>query len=212
MRAASFFQATLAHVRLDPLVIGVLLLGGASVGAGCGAGQEPPSARASLRETAASLRAPDPQVERPIATAERAALADALEQAPLERRAIASLPSADGQARAVVLVEEGGTLRVEAGVLGVPALDTPERAIAALHRALVRELSLGPGLLLVESERRPWLEERARYRDGTASPEALEVRREADRAVAITPLGDEIVLEREGLEWRVVSMRAQGID
>jgi hypothetical protein len=112
----------------------------------------------------------------------------------------------------VVLVEEEGAFHVESGVLGVAALDTPERAIAALHRALAREIVLGAGALLAEESRRAWLEEWVRYRDGTASPDALEVRVEGDRATTTTPLGDEIVLVREGAEWRVVSMRAAGLD
>ncbi len=111
-----------------------------------------------------------------------------------------------------MLVEENGRFLVEAGILGLPSLDTPERAIASLHRALVREVSLGPGSLLASSERRVWLEERERYRDGTADPEALDVRVEGERAVATTPLGDEIVLVREGGDWRVLSMRAAGLE
>ncbi len=146
------------------------------------------------------------------AGAERRALADALEAARLERSAYATLEADGGDSRVVVLVEEEGAFHVESGVLGVAALDTPERAIAALHRALAREIVLGAGALLAEESRRAWLDEWVRYRDGTASPDALEVRVEGDRATTTTPLGDEIVLVREGAEWRVVSMRAAGLD
>jgi hypothetical protein len=135
------------------------------------------------------------------AGAERRALADALEAARLERSAYATLEADGGDSRVVVLVEEEGAFHVESGVLGVAALDTPERAIV-----------LGAGALLAEESRRAWLDEWVRYRDGTASPDALEVRVEGDRATTTTPLGDEIVLVREGAEWRVVSMRAAGLD
>jgi hypothetical protein len=144
-------------------------------------------------------------------SAELRALGAALRVAPVERRSIVTLASTEGP-RTVVLVQEGGELRFEAGVLGLSALDTPARAIAALHRALDRELSEGVGGLLSEAERRAWAEERRRYRDGTADPEALDVREDGDRAIAVTPLGDEIVLVREGSEWRVASMRATGLD
>jgi hypothetical protein len=168
----------------------------------------------ALREVAARLRGVSEGGEGPTArnTEERRELADAIEAGPLERRALVTLHGEGGASRALVLVEEEGGFRVESGVLGVPALDTPERAIAALHRALAREITLGPGALLVEDERRAWLEERTRYRDGTASPEALDVRVEGDHATATTPLGDEIVLLREGAEWRVASMRAAGLE
>lgn len=150
--------------------------------------------------------------EAPSTQGELAALARSLRAAPLTGRAAVTIPSAEGGSRAVLLVEEDGVYRVEAGILGVPSLDTPERAIASLHRALVREVSLGPGSLLASTERRTWLEERERYRDGTADPDALDVRVEGDRAMATTPLGDEIVLVREGGDWRVQSMRAAGLD
>jgi len=149
---------------------------------------------------------------RPSARDERVALAERLRNAPLEGRAAVTIRSAEGGSRTVLLVEENGRFVVEAGILGLPALDTPERAIASLHRALVREVSLGPGSLLASAERRVWLEERERYRDGTADPDALDVRVEGERATATTALGDEIVLVREGGDWRVVSMRAAGLD
>lgn len=182
--------------------------------AGCGAA--PAGPEVTLRETAAQLREDvvvtdeDPPTRR--TNVERQQLAAGLESARVERRALVTLPGVEGSTRSVVLVEEEGGMRVEAGVLGVPTLDTPERAIAALHRAIGRELALGPGVLLVEVQRRAWLEERMRYRDGTASPDSLDVRVEGDRATAVTPLGDEIVLVREGAEWRVSSMRAAGLE
>lgn len=189
----------------------ILLL---SVSCVCGCGREAPGPEAALRVTIDSLRQTSGGGESALdrARSERLELADALEHASFTRHAFATLAAGETSQRQVVLVEEDGGFRVEAGVLGVPALDTPARAIAALHRALAREISQGPGVLLVEDERRMWLEERERYRDGTASPDALDVRVEGDRATALTPLGDEIVLLREGAEWRVASMRAAGLD
>lgn len=147
-----------------------------------------------------------------VTPGDRAALAASLRDAELELWSLVTVGSTEAGARTVVLVEENGELRVDSGILGLPALDTPERAIAALHRALTREIGLGVGPLLAEAQRRAWLEERARYRDGTSEPEALDVRVDGDGAVATTPLGDEIRLVREGGEWRVVSMRAAGLD
>lgn len=143
---------------------------------------------------------------------ERLALADELERAPVRRIARITLRSEEDGAREVSVALEGERFRVEAGVLGAPLLDTPEQAIAALHRALVREIALGPGSLLSDDERGDWLEERERYRDGTALPEALDVRLDGDSASVTTPLGDAIELVREGREWRVRSMRAAGLD
>lgn len=179
-----------------------------------GCARTEPGPEVALRETTARLRDATEGGELPTERAadERRELAEALDRAPLERRALVTVGGDEGAVRALLLVEEDGAFRVEAGVLGVPTLDTPERAIAALHRALAREIALGPGGLLVEEERRVWLEERLRYRDGTASPEALDVRVEGDSATATTPLGDEIVLLREGAEWRVASMRAAGFE
>ncbi len=174
---------------------------------GASAGDRGPEG--AIRELAASLRAGSSSG---ADARERRALADELERAPLTRRAFVTLAPVEGDAQVAILVEEEGALRVEAGILGVPALDSPARAIAALHRALERELALGPGALLAEPERRAWVEERERYRDGTAAPSALDVRVEGDRAWTTTPLGDAIELVREGSEWRLASMRAAGLD
>ncbi|MFO0710982.1 MAG: hypothetical protein U0353_14140 [Sandaracinus sp.] len=194
-----------------PLLASYLVV--ASLSGGCAA--EVSSPATALRESATSLRAAsEGGDEAPTSRTalERRELADALEHAAIERRALATIAGDEGALRTVVLVEEGGLLRVEAGILGLAALDTPERAIAALHRALSREIDSGPGALFTEEERRLWLEERTRYRDGTAQPDALDVRVNGDEARALTPLGDEIVLRREGAEWRVSSMRANGLE
>jgi hypothetical protein len=162
------------------------------------------------REAIAALRRREPAASSGD-LAELAALADALRDAPLEERGLVDIATPSGP-QTVVLVREDGALRVASGVLGVPSLDTPERAIAALHRALARELEMGVGGLLADPERSAWFEERSRYLDGTATPESLDVRVEGDRARATTPLGDEIVLVREGDTWRVLSMRAADLD
>lgn len=204
------------------------LLGVALAGGVPGCASAPPGPRPTLLAVADALERHDPEAIEALrartsaspstengtlpARDELVALATVLREAPIERRAAVSIPSAEGPARPVLLVEEGGVFRVEAGILGVPALDTPERAIASLHRALAREVALGPGSLLASSERRTWLDERERYRDGTEDPDALDVRVEGDRASAMTPLGDEIVLVREGGDWRVLSMRAAGLE
>jgi hypothetical protein len=194
--------------------LGVLACNAGLLAPVSGCAPTPLGPESALRDETSRLRAASEggELATERAAEERRELADALDRAPLERRALVTVGGEGGAVRSLVLVEEDGAFRVEAGILGVPSLDTPERAIAALHRALAREISLGPGALLVEEERRAWLEERMRYRDGTASPEALDVRVEGDSATATTPLGDEIVLLREGAEWRVASMRAAGLE
>jgi len=201
------------RARLRLFVVSACLTGSA-IASVSGCARTEPGPESALRETSARLREATDGGESVTAHSanERRELADAIDRARPERRALVTLGGEEGTVRALVLVEEDGALRVEAGVLGVPSLDTPERAIAALHRALAREISLGPGALLVEEERRAWLEERVRYRDGTASPDALDVRVQGDSATATTPLGDEIVLLREGAEWRVATMRAAGLE
>ena len=108
----------------------------------------------------------------------------------------------------VRLIEEDGALRVESGVLGATSRTTPQDAIAALHRALSRELESGLDQVLAEPGRSIWREERQRYRDGTRYPDALECQVDGGRAVVMTPMGDEIVLVLEGSAWRVETMRA----
>lgn len=112
----------------------------------------------------------------------------------------------------VRLVEEDGALRIESGVLGATAHRTPQDAIAALHRALTRELESGLDQVLAEPGRSAWREERERYRDGTRYPEALECNIDEGHAIATTPMGDAIELVREGNAWRVVTMHAQQTD
>ncbi len=207
--------------RLTDLILGAALVASCSAGLlGCGVStaQGPEPTLSSLAEAlergdgaalAALRRRAAPSAE--VARDELAELGQRLGSATVERRAVALVSSADGP-RTVVLVHEDGVFRVDTGILGLTALDTPESAIAALHRALSRELAGGVGPLLSDAERRAWLEERTRYRDGTADPEALDLRVEDDHATAATPLGDLIVLVREGGEWRVQTMRAAGID
>jgi hypothetical protein len=186
---------------------------------GCGGAPEDPAATrtaladALARHDRAAIAALRQRPAGPGAgdEAELAALGEAIRTAPFEERALVDLAGPEGT-RTVVLVRENGALRVASGILGVPSLDTPERAIAALHRALVRELEQGVGGVLAEPERSAWVEERSRYRDGTAEPDSLDVRIDGDRAHTITPLGDEIVLVREGGDWRVLSLRAAGLE
>ena len=108
----------------------------------------------------------------------------------------------------VGLVEEDGALHIAHGVLGATASQTPQDAIAALHRALNRELETGLDHVLAEPARSAWREERERYRDGTRYPEALECNVDGGHAIAVTPMGDEIELVLEGSSWRVLQMRA----
>ncbi|MDW8247614.1 MAG: hypothetical protein RMJ84_13675, partial [Sandaracinaceae bacterium] len=109
-----------------------------------------------------------------------------------------------------VFVQEEGEWRVDGGLWGLPALDTPERAIAAFHRALAREIELGVGPLLASASRQRWLEEKIRYRDGTALPGAVRIEVRGSQALALTPLGDAIELVKEGGEWRILAIRPYG--
>ena len=108
----------------------------------------------------------------------------------------------------VRLVEEEGALHIAHGVLGATTSQTPQEAIAALHRALNRELETGLDHVLAEPARSAWREERERYRDGTRYPEALECNVDGGHAIAVTPMGDEIELVLEGGSWRVLQMHA----
>jgi len=108
----------------------------------------------------------------------------------------------------VHLVEEEGALHIDHGVLGASASQTPQDAIAELHRALSRELETGLDHVLAEPARSAWREERERYRDGTRYPEALECNVDGGHAIAMTPMGDQIELVLEGSSWRVLHMRA----
>lgn len=108
----------------------------------------------------------------------------------------------------VRLVEEEGALHIAHGVLGATTSQTPQEAIAALHRALNRELETGLDHVLAEPARSAWREERERYRDGTRYPEALECNVDGGHAIAVTPMGDEIELVLEGSSWRVLQMHA----
>lgn len=108
----------------------------------------------------------------------------------------------------VLLVEEDGALHIAHGVLGATTSQTPQDAIAALHRALNRELETGLDHVLAEPARSAWREERERYRDGTRYPDALECNVDGGHAIAVTPMGDEIELVLEGSSWRVLQMRA----
>jgi hypothetical protein len=131
------------------------------------------------------------------------ALGETLAHAPTERAARAWL--SDGGA--VSLVHEDGSWRVDRGVLGRPVLARPEDAVVALHDALVRSRLGALTTLLARSPRAELEGELARWIDGTADPDALEVSVHGEAAMVLTPTGDHIELVHEGGEWRVVDVR-----
>ncbi len=137
-------------------------------------------------------------------TAEHAEMGERVRVGEVRMRADVRLSSG----AEVRLVEEDGALHIAHGVLGATATRTPQDAIAALHRALTRELETGLDHVLAEPARSAWREERERYRDGTRYPEALPCTVDGGHAIATTPMGDEIELVLEGSNWRVLQMRA----
>jgi hypothetical protein len=172
-------------MRSSPALLALIAL------VGCGAAHPRPDLEAVAREIGS-------------ASPEHVEMAGRVRRSTSAARALVHLSSG----AEVQLVEEDGALRIASGVLGASSTATPEEAIAALHRALNRELESGLDQVLAEPARSAWREERERYRDGTRFPEALECTVDEGHALATTPLGDEIELVREGNAWRVVGMHA----
>jgi hypothetical protein len=136
--------------------------------------------------------------------AERRELGQALQQSSAAS-ARAELELDDGEV--VVLQLEDGGYRLAGGVLDAQALGTPLDAVAALHRALLRQ-SL-PALLRVLSRER-----RAAYRaafdktmEQTRDGLDLEVEVHDDDAVVHLTGGGEIHLKREAGGWHVWDVR-----
>lgn len=117
----------------------------------------------------------------------------------------ARVPLASGET--VTLVLEDGRWRLDGDVLGAATLRTPRDAVLALRRALVRR-SL-PGLLRVLA-REPRAEVEAevgRVLDETEDELDLDYEVRGNEALVRTTGGREILMIREGGEWRIVEVR-----
>ncbi len=134
---------------------------------------------------------------------ELSALGETLARAPVERAA--RVTSADGTVVALVL--DGDAWRVDRGVLGRPCLDRPADAVVALHDALARSRLQAALRLLARGPRAELEAELARWIDGTADPDALEVSVQGEAATVRTPTGEQLELVRESGQWRVVEIR-----
>lgn len=162
--------------------------------------------RAGDAVTIAELTGRSPeQVQGALATEARelGALGAVLDTAALEPGARVTL--ADGST--VMLVREGESWRVDRGVLGRSAFARPVDAIAALHAALARSRLAGVFEAYARSSRGELDAELTRWIDGTADPDALDVRVHGEAATVETPTGEIIELVRESGEWRVVELR-----
>lgn len=118
----------------------------------------------------------------------------------VETRAVVELPTGE----AAVLSLEGDAWKIDGGVLGAPALVTPEDAIRSLRRALIRRglrdvLSVFARSLRgeVEAEVRRFLEE-------TADELDYETEIQGNAAIVRTSGGRIVRLTREAGEWRIV--------
>lgn len=106
----------------------------------------------------------------------------------------------------VVLVLEEGGWRIDGGVLDAAGLATPQDAVAAFRRALMRRDLRGVERVLSRQTRAEWEEEVRRVVESTADPEDLEIEIQGDHARVRTTGGGLIELVRESGEWRVVDV------
>lgn len=130
------------------------------------------------------------------------ALAHSLAQHPAQVDARVDLD--DGER--VVLVEEHGELRIASGVVDAPSLSTPEDAVLALRRALMRR-SLAGVLRVLSQDTRADVEAEIRdYLGATSDSLDLESEIDGDEARVRLTGGRFVTLVREEGEWRVVDV------
>lgn len=129
---------------------------------------------------------------------ELGALGSVLAALPLEVRARADT----GRGR-VLLVREPDGWRVDRGLLGAPALASPEQALAAFAEALGRVRTSGLVDALGRRARALVIDELARCERGLADPSAVAVEVAGSRATAVLPTGMVVELVHEAGEWRI---------
>jgi len=130
------------------------------------------------------------------------ALARGLERQPA--RVEARIDLLDGER--VLLVEEQGELRVAGGVLDAPSLGSPEDAVLALRRALMRR-SLSGALRTFSQSSRASVEAEIRdFLDATADPLDLETEIAGNEARVRLTGGRHVTLVYEAGEWRIVDV------
>jgi len=193
---------------------------------GCASAPAPRSANATLEAYVAAVRADDAHAAYVLLDAATRARtpeaefahrmhenhADLLEQANALTQSLARRPLQvnarvdldDGER--VVLVEEHGRLRIASGVIDAPSLSTPEDAVLALRRALMRR-SLTSVLRLLSQTTRADVEAEIRdYLSATADSLDLETEIDGDQARVRLTGGRSVTLIREEGEWRVVDV------
>jgi len=111
---------------------------------------------------------------------------------------------ASGEVVVLVLEEDGW--RIDGGVLDAAGLATPQDAVAAFRRALMRRDLRGVERVLSRQTRAEWEEEVRRVVESTEDTEDLEVEIQGDHARVRTTGGGRIELVRESGEWRVVDV------
>lgn len=121
----------------------------------------------------------------------------------LESRAVVPLPSGEQ----AVLMLEGGEWRLVGGVLGAPALTTPEDAVRALRRALARGRADGVLELLARAPRAALRAEIARFLADTEDELDWETTVQGNEARVQTSGARVIRLVREAGEWRIVDVQ-----
>jgi hypothetical protein len=145
-----------------------------------------------------------------------AALADAAEELRAQATALRARARAGevvararqtlASGEAVTLVRDPDGWRMDGGVLDAGGLRSPEDAVIALRRALLRRSLPGVLRLLARGVRAQVEAELARVIDATAHPEALDARVDGDDAVVVLPGGGAVRLRREASEWRIVDV------
>lgn len=193
---------------------------------GCATAPAPRGANATLAAYVAAVRADDPHAayvlldaatrartpEDAFARRMRESHAELLLQVEALETSLARRP-AQVDARVdldngnrVVLVEEQGELRIASGVLDAPSLMTPEDAVLALRRALMRR-SLSSVLRVLSQDARADVEAEIRdYLAATSDSLDLESDINGDEARVRLTGGRTVTLIREEGEWRVVDV------
>lgn len=194
--------------------------------AGCGSAPPTRSATETLRAYVAAVRADDAHAayllldeatrarttEADFARRMHESHAELLEQAEALARGLDRRPARvearidllDGER--VLLVEEEGRMRVAGGVLDAPSLGSPEDAVLALRRALLRR-SLAGALRTFSQASRADVEAEIRdFLEATADPLDLTTEIAGNQARVRLTGGRQVTLVHEEGEWRVVDV------
>jgi len=118
----------------------------------------------------------------------------------VQTRAVVELPTGES----TVLSLEGEAWKIDGGVLGAPALVTPEDAIRSLRRALIRRGLRDVLAVFARSLRGEVEAEVRRFLEETADELDYETEVQGSAAIVRTSGGRIVRLTREAGEWRIV--------